>query len=574
VTGDGAGLSYDVVVVGSGFGGSVTALRLAEKGYSVGVLEAGRRFSDATLPKTSWRLRRFLWMPRLGLRGMQRITHLPHVTVLSAAGVGGGSLNYANTLYPPLDACFDDPQWASITDWRDELAPYLDQARRMLGATENMTVTPHDRLLREVADEMGFGHTQHPTPVGVFLGTPGVRVPDPYFGGAGPDRTGCLECGECMTGCRYGAKNRLDANYLHLAERQAAVVHPECEVVDLQQLSDGSYELRTRRPGPSVRRGPVVRATQVVLCAGPLGSQRLLHRLKADGRLPRVSERLGELTRTNSQSLLSAEARRTEDDFTRGVAITSSVHPDPLTHVEPVRYGRGSNFMGLLFTPLTDGAPLDGSPSRPRWQTWLRHVARHPDELASALWRRRWSQRTTILVVMQALDNSITIRGRRTRWGFRLTSEQGHGRPNPDWIPVGNEMVRRLAEKMGGRARGGVGDVVGAPMTAHLIGGCVIGADENSGVVDPYLRLYGHEGLHVVDGSVVPANMGANPVLTITALAERAMALWPNKGEGDPRPPLGSAYRRLDPVLPQRPAVPAGAPGALLPTGSRSAAVG
>ncbi len=531
----GVGHDYDVVVVGSGFGGSVTALRLAEKGYRVGVLEAGRRFSDDTLPKTSWRLRRFLWLPRLGLRGLQRISFLRGLVVLSGAGVGGGSLVYANVLYRPPETFYRDRQWAHLADWRSELEPHYATAERMLGRTTNPTTTLPDEVLREVAEEMGAGSTYQRTPVGVFFGEPGVEVPDPYFGGEGPARRGCLECGECMIGCRYGAKNRLDVNYLHLATRRGAEILPDSEVVALQPLPAGGYELEVRTPGPWPARRTTVRAAQVVLAAGPLGTQRLLLRMRDRGVLPRLSPALGRQFRSNSQSLRAATTSRPDARLSRGVAITSSVHPSEDTHVEPVRYGRGSNFMGGLFTVLLD---RDRRPEASPWRVFARQLLRAPTEVLRFAWLRRWSERTVVLVVMQTLDNSLTVRRVRSRWGReRLETSAGHGAGNPEWIPAGNEITRRVAERIGGRAGGTLGELVGAPMTAHPIGGCVIGDSAETGVVDEFHRVYGYDGLHIADGSVVPANLGANPALTITAMAERAMSLWPAVGERDERVP-------------------------------------
>jgi cholesterol oxidase len=536
---------YDVVVVGSGFGGSVAALRLAEKGYRVGVLEAGRRFDARSLPKTSWDLRNFLWAPRLGLRGIQRITLLKDMVVLSAAGVGGGSLVYANTLYRPPAGFFDDPHWAGITE--AELSPFYDLASRMLGVTTQPSMTPSDVVIQQVAEEMGVGATFRRTPVGVFFGSPGRTVPDPYFGGVGPARTGCTECGNCMIGCRVGAKNRLDVNYLYLAERAGAVIHPETTVTRVARR-DGGWSV-------SSSNGEFT-ADEVVLAAGALGTQRLLHAMKDTGVLPGISDRLGTLTRTNSEALLGAQtARVPEQPFSRGVAITSSFHPDADTHIEPVRYGPGSNAMGLLSTLLVDGGGRVPRPVR-----FLGQALRHPALLVRSLSARRWSERTIIALVMQSVDNSLTVR--RTRRG-RLTTGPGHGPANPTWIPVGHEAVRRIAARIGGFPGGSVGDIFDIPMTAHILGGAVIGDSPATGVVDPYHRVYGYPGLHVVDGSSVPANLGVNPSLTITALAERAMALWPNAGEPDRRPAVGAAYRRLPAVPPRSPAVPAHAPAAV-----------
>ncbi|HEX6497934.1 MAG TPA: GMC family oxidoreductase [Micromonosporaceae bacterium] len=548
---------YDVVVIGSGFGGSVSALRLVEKGYSVAVLEAGRRFADDEFPETSWDAKRFLWAPALGWYGIQRINLLKDVLVLSGAGVGGGSLVYANTLYRPLAPFYADPQWRDITDWADELRPWYDQAERMLGVTTYGRMTRADTAMRAVAERMGVGDTFHPTPVGVYFDEPGRDVPDPYFGGVGPARTGCLDCGACMTGCRHGAKNTLVKNYLYLAEKLGAQVYPLTTVTEVRPAAEGGYEVRTVRTGRRRRDRRTFHAEHVVFAAGALGTQRLLHRMKATGALPHLSARLGALTRTNSESILGARTLRDDADFTDGVAITSSFHPDENTHVEPVRYGKGSNAMGLLQTVL-----VDGDTWRPLrfWTVLFRDLRTNLRVLSI----RNWSERTVIALVMQSLDNSLNVHYRRAWYGRRrLTTTQGHGAPNPRWIPKGNEAVRLLAEEIDGVPGGSWADIANMPITAHILGGAVIGASPDEGVVDAYHRVYGHPGLHVVDGAAVSANLGVNPSLTITAQAERAMSLWPNKGDADPRPPLGERYRRLTPVPPRHPAVPAHAPAAL-----------
>jgi len=554
---------YDVVVIGSGFGGSVAALRLTEKGYTVGVLEAGRRFADAEFPATSWDTRRFLWAPAVGSYGIQRINLLRNVLVLSGAGVGGGSLVYANTLYRPMARFYGDPQWRDITDWADELAPYYDQAERMLGVTTYHRMTRADVAMRAVAEKMGVGDTFHSARVGVYFGPSEV---DPYFGGAGPVRTGCTECGACMTGCRVGAKNTLAKNYLYLAERGGAQVHPLTTVTAVRPRPGGGYVIEAHRTGRR-RSRTSYEADQVIFAAGALGTQRLLLRLKADGVLPGISDRLGALTRTNSESIVGARSLRSDANFTDGVAITSSFHPDADTHIEPVRYGRGSSAMGLLQTTLTDGGPL-------RPLRWLGAFLRHPLRTARFLWLRRWAEQTIIALVMQSLDNSLQVLYRRNWYGRRrLTTRQGHGAPNPTWVPAGNRAVRLLAEEIGGLAGGSWSEVFNIPITAHLLGGAAIGTGPADGVIDPYHRVFGHDGLHVVDGAAVSANLGVNPSLTITAQAERAMSLWPNKGEPDPRPPVGAPYVRLAAVPPSQPAVPDAAPAALrLPIAPRPAA--
>lgn len=566
---------HDVVVVGSGFGGSVAALRLAEKGYDVMVLEAGRRFADADFARTSWDLRRFLWAPRLGLRGVQRLHLLPDVLVLAGAGVGGGSLNYANVHYVPPAEFFTDPQWAHITDWADELAPYYALASRMLGTAPVPGPTPADEVLRQVAEQMGRADTFRLTDVGVYFGAgrqgaapssdlPEAADPDPFFGGAGPARRPCVGCGNCMVGCRHGAKNTLVKNYLHLAESLGVRVQPDSTVVGLRRLPGGGFAVRVRRSGAWTGRGErTIRAEQVVLAAGTWGTQQLLHRMKATGALPELSDRLGERTRTNSEALVGASTPRVRPELrlAEGVAITSSFHPDEHTHVENVRYGPGSNAMGLLSTLLVDG---DGR--RPRWMRFLAQAAAEPRAAARSLSVRRWSERTVIGLVMQSVDNSLTVFGRRGRLGgWRLSSRRGHGEPSPRWIPVGHEVVRRVAALIGGEPGASIGDVLDVPMTAHFIGGVCIGSDVASGVLDGYHRAFGVPGLHVVDGSAVSANLGVNPSLTITAQAERALAMWPRRGDPDPRPALGEPYRRVPAVPASRPALDYAAVGIDLP---------
>jgi cholesterol oxidase len=555
---------YDVLVIGSGFGGSVTALRLTEKGYKVGVLEAGRRFTNDTLPKNSWHVRDFIWAPKLGCTGIQRIHVLKDCVILAGAGVGGGSLNYANTLYEPLQPFYDDPQWAHITDWRDELAPHYEQAKKMLGVVTNPTVTPSDVEMQQLADQFGKSDTFHMTPVGVFFGRdgqlePGVTVDDPYFGGAGPARTGCIQCGECMTGCRHGAKNTLNTNYLALAEGAGAEVHPLTTVTGVRPLADQTYAVDTVRTGSwlSKKRSRTFTADHVVFSAGTYNTQKLLHKLR-DTTLPDISPRLGYLTRTNSESLLGVRLAKPQHDYTQGVAITSSWHPDANTHIEPVRYGKGSNAMGLMNTVLTNGGMR-----RQRWAQMLLTLLRKP-RLLLMLIPRKWSERVIILLVMQSLNNSITVLRKKTRFGFaRLTTKQGDGEPNPTWIPVANKAAEQLARNVDGMAGGTWGDLMNIPMTAHFIGGCAIGDSPETGVIDAYQRLYGYPGLHVADGSTLSANLGVNPSLSITAQAERAMSFWPNKGELDQRPNLGSPYARITATRPTHPVVPNSAPAAL-----------
>ncbi|HVV13934.1 GMC family oxidoreductase [Amycolatopsis sp.] len=551
------GFDYDVLVIGSGFGGSVSALRLTEKGYRVGVVEAGKRFADKDFAKNSWHIRDYLFAPAAGCYGIQRITMLRDVLVLTGAGVGGGSLVYANTLYEPPDAFYRDSQWGHITDWRDELAPYYHQAKRMLGVSEYPRVSPPDRVMRGVAEDMGVPETYHPAQVGVFFGgEPGERVEDPFFGGLGPARNACTHCGECMTGCRHNAKNTLMKNYLYLAEQAGATVYALTTVTDVRPRTGGGFTVHTRRTGGRATR--TFAAEQVIFAAASLGTQRLLHSLRDRGSLPFLSPRLGTLSRTNSEAVLAAKARGDDVDYSVGVSITSSIHPDEHTHIEPVRYGHGSNLMGMLMTVL-----VDAKKGRPRWLLGLRELVRQRKDLRRLLNPRHWSERTISLLVMQSLDNSLTTYTKRGLFGRKMTTKQGDGEPNPVWIPAGHEATRRVAERIDGIPGGAWPDFVNIPLTGHFIGGCAIGDSADTGVVDPYHRLYGNPGLHVVDGSTISANLGVNPALTITAQAERAMSLWPNKGEADQRPALGAGYVRLTPIAPKNPVVPEAAPGAL-----------
>ena len=550
---------FDVVVIGSGFGGSVAALRLTEKNYKVAILEAGKRFNDKDFPKTSWRLRKFLFMPRLGLNGIQRIHVLPDVLVLAGAGVGGGSLVYANTLYKPPASYFEDKQWRDITNWDQELSPWYDQASRMLGVAQNPYFSASDKAMKQVADQMGVGHTFKLAPLGVYFGDGvGVKSKDPFFGGVGPDRSGCLQCGACMTGCQHNAKNTLPKNYLGLAESAGAKVFPEHTVTKVEQLADGSWVVTARKSSAWFGKKRKFTAANVVIAAGTYNTQKLLHKMKTTGVLPKISDYLGKLSRTNSEALTGSIMPKGGTDFSKGSAITSSFFPDDHTHVEPVRYGKGSNFMGLLQTVMTDGEKI-----RDRRKQWLRQVVTKPSLLLKILDVRQWSERTVVALIMQNVDSAISVSSKRGLFGFRLTSKNDSLTPNATYIPAANEVARRVAENNGGIAGGHIGDLVNAPFTAHFVGGCVIGESIQTGVIDPYHRVYNYPTLHIVDGASVTANLGVNPSLTITAQAERAFSMWPNKGEKDERPAQNSPYKKVAAVFPLKPFVPKGASGEL-----------
>lgn len=550
---------FDVIVIGSGFGGSVAALRLREKNYSVAVIEAGRRFNDNEFPKTSWRLSKFLFFPRLGLNGIQRIHALPDVLILAGAGVGGGSLVYANTLYQPPQSYFEDKQWSQITNWRDELAPCYDQATRMLGVEKNPYMTPSDVAMKKVADHMGVGETFSLAPLGVHFGKgSGIESNDPYFGGKGPIRNGCTQCGGCMTGCRFNAKNTLPKNYLGLAESSGAQVFAEETVISIEELSNKQWKVTTRKSSAWFGRKRFYLADDVVIAAGTYNTQKLLHRMKIDGVLPNISDALGSLSRTNSEALTGAIMKPSSPiDFSQGAAITSSFYPDEHTHVEPVRYGKGSNFMGLLQTTMSDGFTLSK-----RRRHWLVTVMKKPSHLIQIMNVRRWSQRSVIALVMQNVDSSISVIGKKFLFFRFLTSKNDPTKPNATYIPTANKVSRIIADIYGGIAAGHVGDLVNAPFTAHFVGGCVISDDPARGVIDPYHRVWHYPRLHIVDGSTVTANLGVNPSLTITAQAERAFSMWPNAGEVDPRPTQHQGYQRINPVAPANPVVPRDASGA------------
>ena len=545
---------YDVLVIGSGFGGSVSALRLSEKGYRVGVLECGRRWTAKDFEGSNWNIRNSIWAPKLGLTGTQRISIMGKVTLFSASGVGGGSLIYGNTLYEPLPAFYTDKAWAHITDWKSELAPYYDQAKRMLGVNQNPRLWPADEILKDVARDLGVEHTFHPTDVGVFFneGNEGKTVPDPYFGGEGPDRAGCTHCARCFTGCPNNAKNTTETNYLYLAEKLGTKIHPLTTVTAVKPRPGGGYDVETQRSNGKLRKGrKTFTAQQVVFSAAARGTQDLLHKMKDEGVLPDISPRLGELSRSNSEAILSAMSK-TRTDMAEGIAITSSIHPEPDTHIEICHYGKGQNALFPLNVPMVDGGAF-------RLLRFLLGIVLHPLAFARSRNPRGASEKGVIILVMQSLDNSLTS----FRKGGRLKTKPGEGVPNPTWIPLAHKITRMFAKKIDGDALGIFTDVLNIPSTAHYIGGTAIGDSPQTGVVDPYQRLYGYDGLHVVDGSAVTANLGVNPSLTITAQAERALSFWPNKGEADPRPTLGAAYARIQPVVPNNPAVPATASGAL-----------
>ncbi len=532
---------FDFIVIGSGFGGSVSALRLAEKGYRVAVMEMGRRWRPEDLPRTSWSIHRWFWRPKLALRGFFNMRFFRHVTILHGCAVGGGSITFASTLLRPPDKLWDSPSWRDLANWRREMPPHYDEAERMLGVVQNRLVGPADRLLQRAADAVGVGSTFYRTSVAIFQPPPGEQggktFPDPYFGGEGPERTTCTACGGCMMGCRHGAKNTLDLNYLYLAEKHGARIFPETQVVEVKPragMPDGSagYEVHTVCSTAWLRRRPQrFTCRAVVFAASSLGTMELLFQLKERGSLSAISDQLGKHVRTNSESLIGVRIPGCRDDLSTGVAIGSGIYIDEHTHIEAVRYPSGSDTMSLLSTFLTGGRP--GLTRIWRWiKNAVRTAIRHPWRTFRLFRPWGWARESIILLCMQALEGHIEMRWQRPWfWPFRkfLVS---HGDKVPTYIPQANEFAERFAGLTGGTAMSMLPEILfDVPGTAHCIGGCVIGASRQRGVVDHRHRVFGYRNLYICDGSVVAANLGVNPSLTITALAERAMSFIPDAAE-------------------------------------------
>jgi cholesterol oxidase len=532
---------FDFIVIGSGFGGSVSAHRLTEKGYTVAVMEMGRRWTPADFPRTSWSIHRWFWHPKVGLRGFFNMRLFRHVTIFHGCAVGGGSITYAGTLLRPPDEIWDSGSWAGLADWRSEMPRHYDTAARMLGVKENSILGPADHLLRRAADAVGCGHTFYRTRVAIFQpreGEPGGQTfPDPFFSGEGPDRTTCTACGGCIMGCRYGAKNSLDLNYLYLAEKHGARVFPETKVVrvaPLEAATDGSagYEVRTvsstawllRQPQRFTCRG-------VVFSASSLGTMELLFHLKQSGSLPAVSDQLGKHVRTNSESLIGARVPHSREDFSHGIAIGSGVYIDEHTHIEALRYPGGSDTMSFLSTLLTEGPP--GSRRLARWlKNVMTSLVCHPFRTLRLLQPRKWARETVILLCMQALEGQIEMSWKRPWfWPFKrfLVSR---GEKVPTYIPQANEFAKKFAQLAGGTAMSTLPEILfDVPGTAHCIGGCVIADSAACGVVDDRHRVFGYKNMYICDGSIVSANLGVNPSLTIAALSERAMSFIPRSAD-------------------------------------------
>jgi cholesterol oxidase len=524
---------FDWIVIGSGFGGSVSALRLTEKGYRVAVLECGRRFRDEDLPRNAWQLRRMFWAPKLGLKGIWRLTVFKDIFILSGSAVGGGSLAYAATLYRAPRAYFQHPQWRDLADWETRLAPHYDTAERMLGVNEVPFDSEGDRLLKDIGEHLGCADTFKKTRVGIYFGQPRETVPDPYFGGDGPARTGCHRCGSCMMGCPYGAKNTLVRNYLYFAEKRGAQVLPERMVADVRPIGapDGSdgYAVTHERTGAWwAKDRQTLTARGVIFAAGALGTNGLLAACKHSGSLPNLSAQLGELVRTNSEAML-AVTMPGNDKTWQSVSITGSIFPDAHTHIELATFGKDADAMNLMFGLMTGAGNHLTRPLRA-----IGEVIRHPLNFTRRLWPFGWSRRTVLVGLMQTLDNAIRFRAkRRIMGGVRLATEQDPKHPIPTFFPIANDMAGWLAKKTGGIAQSFLTEALfNTPTTAHILGGAVIGKDIDHGVVNARHEVYGYRNLLVCDGAAVPANPGVNPSLTITAMAEAAMSEIPPRVDG------------------------------------------
>jgi cholesterol oxidase len=519
---------FDFVIVGSGFGGSVSALRLAEKGYSVAVIEMGKRWEAEDYPKTNWILHKYLWAPALSFYGFFRMTLLKDVFVLSGTGVGGGSLVYANTLPVPKDEAWDDPVWAGLEDWRDVMPEHYATAKRMLGVTPFPYRTLADDIVEDYAREIGTQDTFEPAPVGVWFGQPGKEVEDPYFGGLGPTRTGCIQCGGCMVGCGHNAKNSLDKNYLYLAERLGVQIIPETLVTAVRPAEGGGYTLDVQRSTSRFfKQRRTMTAGQVVLSGGVLGTVRLLLDCKHRGHLKQLSPQLGNFVRTNNEAIVGVSMRGSDVDMTAGVAITSKVALDENTHLEPVRYSAGSDALSALATLLTDGGG-----AAPRALKWVATCIRNPVDFMRSLWPFGWARKSLILLVMQTVPGHMKMRMRRRWWWpfSRTLTSDAQGSEVPRYIPMANQAAKSIAEKLDGVPVSSVTEVLlDVPTTAHILGGCAMGETIEDGVIDARNRVHGHPGLYVIDGSMIGGNLGVNPSLTITALAERAMSFIPAK---------------------------------------------
>lgn len=519
--------NYDVLIIGSGFGGSVSALRMAEKGYSVLVVEKGKRYESKDFPNTNWNLRKYFWAPKLFLYGIQCLTLLKNVFILHGAGVGGGSLVYANTHLIPLDKAFEDPKWPD-KNWKMKLNPFYDLAKKMLGSVPSYGYGETDEILKKCAEDLGQSDSFKKVNVGVYFGKPGEEVSDPYFNGKGPNRKGCILCGGCMVGCKHDAKNSLDKNYLFLAESLGVEIIPEHEVNQIQSINNG-YLLNLKKITGIFSSSKSVTAKKVILSGGVMGSVKLLFKCKLNGFLPNISNSLGDFVRTNSEAILGVvNGNKSNLDYNKGIAISAQFHPDEKTSIETVRFGKGQNALGGLSTILPATRNIPGIFG------WTLAIIQNPISFFRSIIPYKWSENSVILLVMQPINNYLKLnyKSRWWRFGFKsLNSSLSTSEKIPAYIPIAEKVANMVAKKTGGTAMTSYFDsLFGIPTTAHILGGCCMAKNEHEGVIDEKFEVFKYPGLYVIDGSSIPSNLGVNPSLTITAMAEYAMSVMPEKG--------------------------------------------
>lgn len=510
---------YDYVIIGSGFGGSVAALRLSEKGYKVLVIEKGKWYRNQDFPKTNWNLKKWLWLPSWKFFGILKLTFFQHVGVLSGVGVGGGSLVYANTLPRPKKAFFTSGNWAGLSNWEEELLKHYDTAESMLGAIESPKLFDADKALQNIAREMGKSGEFKAPKVAVYFGEANVEVADPYFKGEGPKRAGCNFCGQCMTGCPHNAKNTLDKNYLYLAQKKGAKILAEKKVTVVKSDTNGYIIQFENSTTLLFRDKREVRAKGVVFSGGVLGTVRLLLDMKRKNHLAHLSSQVGCHIRTNNENLSLVNSKNNKLDMSRGVAIGSIFPPDQNGHIEAVRYGKGSNFWKLTMIPM-----VFGKNSMIRIIKLLKELILNPIDWLRVYVKNDFSERTIILLFMQHLDSTIQLK----RGLFNLKTKVSSGLKPTPFIPLAKVMADKVAKEVDGKAFMNNSDILfGVPTTAHILGGAVIGKDKTKGVIDVNQQVFGYENMFVCDGSAMSANPGVNPSLTITAMTERAMSKIP-----------------------------------------------
>lgn len=515
---------YDYIVIGSGFGGSISSLRLAEKGYSVLTIEKGRRYRNEDFPKTNWNLPKHLWYPRIGMVGILKLSFFSEASILSGVGVGGGSLVYANTLVKPPDEFFQNPSWSEFKDWKKILEPYYEMAGFMLGRTQYDKRNYEDEILKEVAKDFNSEDTFEAVHVGVYFGDKENEI-DPYFNGLGPKRKGCTECAGCMVGCRDNAKNSLDKNYLYFAEKMGVGILAETKVEKII-YKDNLYHVFTHSGTSLFTKKPTVyRSKGLVVSGGTLGTLDLLLKQKYKYKtLPDISEKLGYELRTNSQTLCAVSGAK--EKLNNGIAITSVFNPDSHTHVEIVKYPDKSNAMKWFFTLSAEG---NTNPLIRVFRLFYKTLT-HPLQFIKTVFNFNWSVNLVVFLVMQTIDNSMEMIWKRNIFGGRIKIRNRGEKKVPAYIAQGQKVMENYAKKVHGIPQNIILEIfLNRPTTAHIIGGCPMSDSAESGVVNEKFEVHGYKNMYIIDGSVIQGNLGMNPAYTITAIAEYAMDQIPEK---------------------------------------------